>query len=87
MIILSNSDAIEMLESITNPELGCNVGTEEQYAEMCELLVMLQQEDNTMQLMITPVADQDPDLGNMIVCPTGDCPLPAISLPIVEQLG
>lgn len=82
MIILSNADATEMLEHLTDPELGCNVGTEKQYAQMCELLVMLQQEDNTMQLMITPVADQDPDLGDMVVSP-----LPAISLPIMEQLG
>lgn len=82
MIILSNADAIEMLEHLTDPELGCNVGTEAQYAAMCELLVTLQQEDNTMQLIITPVADQDPDLGDMVVNP-----LPAISLPIMEQLG
>lgn len=82
MIILSNANAIDLLETVTDPDLHYNVGTEEQYAAMCELLVMLQQEDNTMQLIITPVADQDPDLGDMVVSP-----LPAISLPIMEQLG
>jgi hypothetical protein len=87
MIVLSNTSAIEFLECITDPELGCNIGTEEQYSAACEMLVALQQEDNTQQLMIMLVADQDPDFGIVIAQPVEQCPMPTISFPIMEQLG
>jgi hypothetical protein len=87
MIVLTNADAIEFLECATDPELGCNIGTEEQYAAACEMLVALQQEDNAQELMIMLVADQDSDLGTIITQPVEQCPMPTISLPIMEQLG
>jgi hypothetical protein len=99
MIVLSNADAIEFLECATDPELGCNIGTEEQYATACVMLVTLQQEDNTQQLVVMLVADPDPmiaytdtqedTLRSLIdgQQPVKQCPMPTISLPIMEQLG
>jgi len=87
MIVLSNADAIDFLIDATDPEMGCDFGTEEQYAAACEMLEALEQEDNTQQLMIMLVANQDPDLGTIITQPVEQCPMPAISLPIMEQLG
>jgi len=98
MITLTNAEAIELLDYVTDEDASFEYLTSSVYAKMCELLALLSGEENHQGLMLTPVdpiedeTDETFDFtadealfAHESVCPTGNCPV--LMPPQLEQMG
>jgi hypothetical protein len=98
MITLSNAEATEMLDYVTESVDYFDCLNDTLFAKMCELLALLSGEENHQSLMLTPVdpiedeTDETFDFtadealfAHESVCPTGNCPV--LMPPQLEQMG